>query len=704
MKFAADMWTRASVVYVAAFAALIALRPGGQAVVRPLDDFGLLAAGIATAMSCLLGASRLSGPTRRAWTLIGLGVAVWAAGQLHWALNQNVFHNITPVPSAADIAFFACYVLLVAGVLSFPSALPVGRLRAVLDGAIVATALGGVAWQLMALYARDDPSTLALLLGYPAGDVVLAVALITVLSRSRLPRPDLRLLMAGACVQIAVNAAYVYLLARGSYETGSIVDIGWALWLALTASAACRASAYEDRRQAARLSPLNVLLPYAAVATAVVVRVWVQASGRKLDTTAFALMIGCVVLVVVRQGVTLLENEALNRNLRRQVHLLRAAETERRQADDLLAAVMSGLPGGAYRYAVGGAFTGRLFASQGYAELTGYTVEELVGQNQVADLCDPRDAEAVDAKLATALAADGDAKLRNRIRRSDGSSIWVENRIRVSRADDGTVIVNGFTVDVTAELAAGREAEHRRRVEAVGRLAAGVAHDVNNILTSLSFYSSALRRDLATGHASPSDLDAIDGAAERAGALSRRLLSFAATGTSDAKRVDLSALLSSVDPLLRGVIGSDVSFRWSAAAELPEVVVDPSRLEQMLLNLVVNGRDACRRGGRVELVARREVVDVLRADMVGIAPGLYVALEAVDDGVGMDASTQELCFDPFFTTKRGAASGLGLATAAAVAREAGGAMTVESTLGRGTRFTALFPAVADSSASVARAT
>ena len=246
------------------------------------------------------------------------------------------------------------------------------------------------------------------------------------------------------------------------------------------------------------------------------------------------------------------------------------------------------------------------------------------------------------------------------------------------------------------------EARHRelarqllqaQKMEAVGRLSAGVAHDFNNCLLAIFGQVELLRQGHAGDPALLADLDDIQGAADRAAALTRQLLAFARRQPMQPRRVDPNGVVAGMANMLERVLGSAIRTRVELEPDLGEVLVDPGPLEQVLLNLAVNARDAMPLGGTLAVRSRRiDIADGLAVGEPELEPGPFVAISVSDSGSGMKPETLARVFEPFFTTKP-EGSGLGLATAYGVVRQSGGHIAAESRPGRGTTFTIYLPLV-----------
>jgi two-component system cell cycle sensor histidine kinase/response regulator CckA len=233
---------------------------------------------------------------------------------------------------------------------------------------------------------------------------------------------------------------------------------------------------------------------------------------------------------------------------------------------------------------------------------------------------------------------------------------------------------------------------HAQKMESVGRLAAGIAHDFNNLLTVILGFTEFLIERLPRDEDLHRNATEIRAAAQRATLLTRQLLAFSRQQVLERRVVDLVAAVNRLQPMIARLIGEDVQVEFDLAAPPQWVLIDPGQFEQVVMNLIVNARDAMPAGGQLRIGIRREEIDLLRADDLELTPGSYVALSVTDTGEGITAEALEHIFEPFFTTKApGRGTGLGLSTVFGIVRQSGGVIEVDSVVNRGSTFRLYFP-------------
>jgi two-component system, cell cycle sensor histidine kinase and response regulator CckA len=276
-----------------------------------------------------------------------------------------------------------------------------------------------------------------------------------------------------------------------------------------------------------------------------------------------------------------------------------------------------------------------------------------------------------------------------------GSEVPIEHSASPVRDDSGEV--RGAVLvfrDITKRLQLEEQAAHAQKMDAVGRLAGGVAGDFNNVLTVITGYAELLRAETPPSNIARRFIDEIIYAGERAASLTRHLLAFS-RGTSAQPRVlDLNTLVTGMEPMLRRLLGQNIELILLEGTGLGRIKADPAQMEQVIVNLSTNARDAMPNGGKLVVETANSEVDEATAKNMGVKPGPYVMVAVSDTGVGMDNETRSRLFEPFFTTKSpGKGSGLGLATAYGIIKQAEGHVTVYSQPGCGTIFEIYLPRV-----------
>jgi len=277
--------------------------------------------------------------------------------------------------------------------------------------------------------------------------------------------------------------------------------------------------------------------------------------------------------------------------------------------------------------------------------------------------------------------------------RFDGTTFDANLWSQVLRDVNGSIVgLIEIVADVSERKTLEQQVLQARKMDAIARLAGGVAHDFNNLLTVISGYTNLLLGKLVPDDRARDDLEQVARAAERAGDLTRQLLAFSRRQLVRSSVVHIDALLAEAEPILRRVAGEGVDLVVRIAPNLPPVCADPGQIEQVLLNLTLNARDAMPEGGALALEASTASLDEEASALAGVEPGEYVAIRVCDNGIGMDAETQARIFEPFFTTKEpGKGTGLGLSTSYGIIRQNNGNIRAESQPGRGTVFTIWLP-------------
>jgi PAS domain S-box-containing protein len=366
------------------------------------------------------------------------------------------------------------------------------------------------------------------------------------------------------------------------------------------------------------------------------------------------------------------------------------AEDAMRRSEEDFRALVEGAPYGIYRITLDGRI---LMANPALVKMLGYESESELRQRD----------------MATEIYRDPAA--RNRLieefwkkkdfRQVEAEWMCKDGRIISVRLNGKPISKNGgemdyfevFAEDITERLSLERQLRQSQKMDALGRLAGGIAHDFNNLLSVILGHAEILELRLPVNDPLRGGVDTIGQAAERAAGLTKQLLTFSRRQATEAKVVDLNAAVREIEKLVRRVIGEDVQLMMKLEPELGTVRIDPGQLDQVLMNLVVNARDAMPAGGKLILgTVNVELDGSYTRQHLDVAPGHYVALVVSDTGTGMNAETQSHIFEPFFTTKeKGKGTGLGLSTVYGIVKQAGGFIVPYSEPGHGTTFKIYFP-------------
>ncbi len=376
------------------------------------------------------------------------------------------------------------------------------------------------------------------------------------------------------------------------------------------------------------------------------------------------------------------ERDREHEALRAQQGMLQQSEADYRR-------LVEHAPLGIYRSTPEGRF---LRVNPALVAMLGYgTADELLRLNMRWDVyATPEDREGLSAGIGDKDVSTAEIHWK----RKDGHPLTVRVAARAVRGSDGAIeSFEGIVEDVTRQRLLEEQYRQAQRLEAVGRLAGGVAHDFNNALTAIGGYADLLLQALPAGDARREDANEIRAAAARAAGLTRQLLAFSRRQVLQPRVLDLNAVVETLHRMLRRLIGEDVKLALSLATGSLAVRADPGQLEQVILNLAVNARDAMPRGGTLTLeTAEMELDEAYRREHAGVTPGRYVMLAMTDTGTGMDAEVRAHLFEPFFTTKeQGKGTGLGLATVYGIVQQSGGHIWAYSEPGRGTTFKIYLP-------------
>ncbi|MCB9103776.1 MAG: PAS domain-containing protein [Anaerolineales bacterium] len=337
------------------------------------------------------------------------------------------------------------------------------------------------------------------------------------------------------------------------------------------------------------------------------------------------------------------------------------------------------------------------YVSPNIESLTGYPVQRFLNDWAfwAETVIHPED-RAGAAEQWARLTAGRDSEVEYRLVRADGQVIWIRDSARVEQTGDRSQFIFGVFSDITRRKHLEEQLYQAQKMEAIGRLAGGIAHDFNNLLTVITgFGEFVLQTGLEPDHPAHRDIEQIVKAGQRAAALTQQLLAFSRKQVLQPQILHLNETVGQMSKMLRRLLGENIDLIIQLAPELGMVKIDPGQMDQVLINLVVNARDAMPQGGRLTIeTANIELDDAYARAQVEVIPGRYIMLAISDSGQGLDAAAQAHLFEPFFTTKeRGKGTGLGLATVHGIINQSGGHIWVYSEPGQGTTFKIYLPRI-----------
>ncbi|MFN8653604.1 MAG: response regulator [Gemmatimonadales bacterium] len=633
---------------------------------------------------------------RRGFAMLAISFGLTSLGSLIWGLEGITGHD--PTYSWSNIPYLLSFVFAALGIAALPLVKPdrADRIRLALDAAVAVIAGTVIAWLLVItpmLQQDSDPIHGAILLAYPIWDLLLFALMMPLLLTSAATRDGV--------VPLLATGLGLYLLGDFGYQLSwsgtTLLGFDWSnipylsgytmmVWASEACTISSRALAAAEPVGRARLPSRN---PVPLILGGVVVFLLLTTgfASRTLPHQVLAITaVVITVLLLVREGLTERENRTLQRAL------------DARRAEARFASAIERLSIGVVVHTAQGIVT---MANKAALDLFGVTEEEVRGRKLVDLPAELRteDGTVVDAELCPAGAAARTREpVRNVVVSMERPGIrdrrWLLIDAEPEKDEQGAVTQVLVTLhDITARRELEDQLRHVQRMEAVGQLAGGIAHDFNNLLTAIAGYSSSLLDQLSTADPLREEVVEIDRAAMRAADLTQRLLAFGRRQVLHPRVLDVGGVVRGADRLLRRLLREDIDIVLEIAPQSGPVLVDRGQLEQVIINLAVNARDALPRGGRLTIAA-----GTLDAPPPGM-PSAYqfprfgaVLLEVRDNGSGMDEATRARAFEPFFTTKEvGKGTGLGLATVYGIVRQSGGEVWIRSAPGEGTVVSVLLP-------------
>ncbi len=629
----------------------------------------------------LRGSMQWDDRSRRGWTMVAVGIGSYGLGYAVLFAAGTI--DFAPL-SWLGVAFeLATYPLVGFGLsqLARPFERTSDGVAAWLDVLIIAWSTAMIVWH-FALYpvARDAHAAAAdvLVASFgPVGDLTLVFAIAAVMLRG--PRSaSQRALGIGAAALVCLFAGDVVAgmeELRGTYAIGGLSGVFYGLaWLGLAVAAVLQ-SVHSPATRIADAAPYRRIVqwvPYVAVFVAFVgpaIYHWTDTELLEQHIPATGLLMA---LLVARLMVTARQNAAFAAGER--VRLSAAME---QAAEAVVLADRDGKIG---------------YANSATSRMSGLEMRELIGQD-LDILRGDDDSQLPEMRRAVARGENWHGRL---VRQTPDGPLEIDVTASPVRdkagQPEGAVLVGR---DITRERALEAQLAQTQRMEAVGRLAGGVAHDFNNVLTAISGFTELALYNLPDDHPVATDLREVMRASDRAAGLTRDLLAFSQRQVMKPRLIDLNEVIEGIRSMLERTLGEDIALRIRAQGGLGGTIADPSQIEQVVLNLVANARDAMPNGGMLTITtADADLSQAYAASHPGTMAGQFVTITIADTGTGMPPEVLEHIFMPFFTTKKGgASSGLGLATVAGIVQQSGGFVLADSAVGSGSVFSVFLPRV-----------
>ena len=681
--------TLGAIGYVLAHAAWLLLDPSSPERREVIGDVFFLPVGGLMALMAWMNARdvRLPANARIGWRWLAAAYLVLSFATNLWAVNDLLFARGVVLRAVVDSLTVIYLVVLTRGLLAFRSTrkTPAGEAKLALDFATVFVGAATLIWYFMLRprYAAASELSWAVAsnLLSPVGDLVgvLAIALVLMRGTDRVSKNALRIIGAGQLVIVLADLVYTPPGIAGTYRGGDLVDLLWMLGDAIVFIGAAYQYRFGtvqatlpdggDEIKFARLPYLFIVAGYLPLLAAS--KGWSQNDLLVLWATVLL-----TVFVLARQYIAMRDNERLAHERQLQEARFRSLV---QHASDTITVVDSA---GIIRY-----------QSESAERLFGYPAGTHVGE-PLASILHPGDAS-IAAALLEQVRVPGihTSAMRWRVCHRDGSWVPIETMATSMLADPAVegIVLNSRAVSERVALEA--QLLHAQKMDAVGRLAGGIAHDFNNLLTAIRMTATLVIEELPNGSPLAGELEEIERSVDRGSSLTRQLLAFSKRELLQPTLVDAAEVVTGIEPMLRRLIAKSVTFDIQASLQPWRVLADRGQLEQVVLNLALNARDAMPDQGTLFIGVGTTTIDVETARK---NPGLlardYVTITVRDSGTGMSPDVQAHLFEPFFTTKEvGKGTGLGLSTVYAIVQQCSGAIAVNSALGEGSTFTVYLP-------------
>jgi len=667
-----------------------------------LSELTQLGLAILAAAACGVAAWRSAGAVRMFWANLGLFAALWSVAQVLWALAADA-GTVGRILPPWDVLFLVSAVPVVTALLCRPDRWANVRSGLFVDAALLTVAAFHVyAFFAVGYWLAGDQRAYADWVGgiHAAKSLLVMATAVWATATAERARPVYASLT-GALALFHFGAMVSHAAMRdGSYHPG-LYDLPWTLpflWIAWLAADRRFPQPLSDAQPTIdwRESRLGAVLTVVLVLAAPVVHLGVvQIYGATPEITrlrvplTIATTLIVALLTIVRQLGHLrhVQSRGAGREAERD-----AADKARVQLEERYRGLVQSVNAIVWR-ADPSSFRFTFVSDQAEA-LLGYPVAAWTAEPDFwLRHIHPEDRMSAEKLCREAIAEGRSHEFRYRMVSATGEAVWISDSVRIISDPRGGIEAVGVMMDISEQMRLEDDLRQSQKMEAVGLLAGGIAHDFNNLLGVITGYAELVQRALEPGHPARSRVEEIRRAAERAAVLTRQLLGFSRRQVVQPKLLDLKDVVHRLEPMLKRVLGEDVRLVTRFAPDDVVVNADPGQLEQVVMNLAINARDAMPRGGCLTVRTARARLDeaFVRAHPEARA-GAYVLLEVSDEGTGMDAATVARIFDPFFTTKEvGRGTGLGLSTVYGIVKQNDGSIYVESTPGAGSVFKVYLP-------------
>jgi len=647
-----------------------------------------LASALLASIACTMAARRMENFGRYFWILVASGFFTWSFAQVIATYYDSILHASLQSPWPSDIIFFLSLTPLLMTVFldpekgfdrkQWPRIFDVLQVVILTVAAYLFTFQTPKAWRQgwdeLYRYAWT-PET--------ARDIILFVvfSLSALWAQKRVARKLFGRLAIFSLVYLCCEVPYLYLQDLRNLKTGSLWDLTWSVPFLVGAVLAARSGPVQEiPSKVPKLS-------------------WKKPRGKEWGLVHVASLVFPLVILLMAAGIADLQlvtaitlvllsfSCSVARILVSEHQQMQAAKAlEERNA--LLKSVFEGTGDALFVKDLQGRY---ILVNQAFAKIARREAKQVVGLTAL-DLIDAETAAILAEQDRAVIEAGTEKTFEYTVQRDDGLHVYLTHKAPYRDANNNVVGLIAVVRDITEQKQIEQHLRQSQKMEAIGTLAGGVAHDFNNLLMVISGYGSVLSDALTHDAKLRGHVDQIQKASERATSLTRQLLAFSRKQTIQPAALKLNQIINGMEKLLHRLIGENILISTQLAPDLGTVLADAGQMEQVILNLAINARDAMQEGGQLAFETRNVEIGDSIASANNMKPGRYVEFVVRDTGAGMDVNVQTRLFEPFFTTKpAGKGTGLGLSTVYGILKQANGNITFTSQPGHGTTFRIYLP-------------